>query len=192
MSVVTYFLWLVCLLLVVAVMLLLFKPVRAPGKPPSARREAQGTGGLATGRITGRTTGPVTGRITGRDLRPRKPLSSRERVMYFRLVEAVAPYECVVLSQVSFSALIDTDDPGTRNVFCRKYTDFVVCNTEFDVLVVVELDDASHWGREEQDAAREALLTDAGHRVMRFDDVPSVQALRAQLLSGQVGSANDR
>ena len=150
----TYFLMLVCLLLGGALMLLLFKPVSIPDAP-----------------------------ATTRDLRIKKPLSPREQAMYFRLVEAVAPYECVVLSQVSFSALIDTDDPGTRNAFCRKYTDFVVCNTEFDVLVVVELDDASHRGREAQDAARESLLTDAGHRVIRFDDVPDVEELRQCLLS---------
>lgn len=154
----TYFLMLVCLLLGGALMLLLFKPVSIPDAP-----------------------------ATTRDLRIKKPLSPREQAMYFRLVEAVAPYECVVLSQVSFSALIDTDDPGTRNVFCRKYTDFVVCSTEFDVLVVVELDDASHRGREAQDAARESLLTDAGHRVIRFDDVPSVEELRQHLLAGQGG-----
>ena len=154
----TYFLMLVCLLLGGALMLLLFKPVSISDAP-----------------------------ATTRDLRIKKPLSPREQAMYFRLVEAVAPYECVVLSQVSFSALIDTDDPGTRNAFCRKYTDFVVCNTEFDVLVVVELDDASHRGREAQDAARESLLTDAGHRVIRFDDVPSVEELRQHLLAGQGG-----
>ena len=154
----TYFLMLVCLLLGGALMLLLFKPVSIPDAP-----------------------------ATTRDLRIKKPLSPREQAMYFRLVEAVAPYECVVLSQVSFSALIDTDDPGTRNAFCRKYTDFVVCSTEFDVLVVVELDDASHRGREAQDAARESLLTDAGHRVIRFDDVPSVEELRQHLLAGQGG-----
>ena len=150
----TYFLMLVCLLLGGALMLLLFKPVSISAAP-----------------------------ATTRDLRIRKPLSPREQAMYFRLVEAVAPYECVVLSQVSFSALIDTDDPGTRNAFCRKYTDFVVCNTEFDVLVVVELDDASHRGREQEDAARESLLTEAGHRVIRFDDVPDVEELRQCLLS---------
>ena len=154
----TYFLMLVCLLLGGALMLLLFKPVSISDAP-----------------------------ATTRDLRIKKPLSPREQAMYFRLVEAVAPYECVVLSQVSFSALIDTDDPGTRNAFCRKYTDFVVCSTEFDVLVVVELDDASHRGREAQDAARESLLTDAGHRVIRFDDVPSVEELRQHLLAGQGG-----
>ena len=152
----TYFLMLVCLLLGGALMLLLFKPVSISDAP-----------------------------ATTRDLRIKKPLSPREQVMYFRLVEAVAPYECVVLSQVSFSALIDTDDPGTRNAFCRKYTDFVVCNTEFDVLVVVELDDASHRGREQEDAARESFLTEAGHRVIRFDDVPDVEELRMRLLSSQ-------
>ncbi len=150
----TYFLMLVCLLLGGALMLLLFKPVSIPDAP-----------------------------ATTRDLRIKKPLSPREQAMYFRLVEAVAPYECVVLSQVSFSALIDTDDPGTRNAFCRKYTDFVVCNTEFDVLVVVELDDASHRGREQEGAARESLLTEAGHRVIRCDDVPDVEELRQCLLS---------
>lgn len=150
----TYFLMLVCLLLGGALMLLLFKPVSISAAP-----------------------------ATTRDLRIKKPLSPREQAMYFRLVEAVAPYECVVLSQVSFSALIDTDDPGTRNAFCRKYTDFVVCNTEFDVLVVVELDDASHRGREKEDAARESFLTEAGHRVIRFDDVPDVEELRQCLLS---------
>ena len=150
----TYFLMLVCLLLGGALLLLLFKPVSISDAP-----------------------------ATTRDLRIKKPLSPREQAMYFRLVEAVAPYECVVLSQVSFSALIDTDDPGTRNVFCRKYTDFVVCNTEFDVLVVVELDDASHRGREQGGAARASLLTEAGHRVIRFDDVPDVEELRQCLLS---------
>lgn len=38
-------------------------------------------------------------------------------------------------------------------------------------------------GREKEDAARESLLTEAGHRVIRFDDVPDVEELRQCLLS---------
>lgn len=108
--------------------------------------------------------------------KPRAVMTEREQGMYLRLVEAF-PGE-VVLAQVAFSALLNAKNREVRNRFDRKVADFVVCTKGFKVLAVVELDDRSHRGREEQDAARSALLTNAGYKVVRFDRVPDVMALK--------------
>ncbi len=123
---------------------------------------------------------PVTsGRATG-DLRARQPLTEREQAMYFRLTQALPEY--VVLAQVAFSALLDTKDRPTRATFDRKVADFVVCTKAFEIAAVIELDDASHRGREEADAARNAMLERVAYRVLRFKNVPDAEALRKALI----------
>jgi len=44
---------------------------------------------------------------------------------------------------VAFSALITSDDYKIRQKFNRKVTDFVVLNTQFEVIAIIELDDRS-------------------------------------------------
>ncbi|WP_249937069.1 DUF2726 domain-containing protein [Roseateles sp. DAIF2] len=114
----------------------------------------------------------ASGRVAGR-----KPLTEREQAMYFRLTQNLPDH--VVLAQVAFSSLINTKDRPTRATFDRKVADFVVCTKDFAVVAVVELDDASHKGRAQQDAARDALLQKAGHRVIRFRNVPDGAEVRA-------------
>jgi len=119
-------------------------------------------------------TGPRR-RATG-DIRARKLLTEREQPMFFRLQQAF-PSD-VVLSQVAFSALLTAKDQPTRAMFNRKVADFVVLTKAFEVLAVIELDDSSHKGREVQDSKRDSLLERAGYRVLRFKNVPDVDAVQ--------------
>jgi very-short-patch-repair endonuclease len=110
------------------------------------------------------------------DIRARKLLSDREQPMFHRLQQAFPEY--IVLSQVAFSALITAKDMPTRAMFNRKVADFVLANKAFEVVAVIELDDASHRGREEHDSRRDSLLERAGYRVLRFKHVPDVDAVQ--------------
>lgn len=106
----------------------------------------------------------------------RRPVSENEQAMYFRLVQAFP--NAVVLSQVAFSALITSNDRAARNRFDRKVADFVICTKAFEVAVVIELDDASHRGRESHDAKRDALLQGAGYRVLRYKTIPDIERVQ--------------
>ena len=109
----------------------------------------------------------------------KRPLTHREQAMYFRLVQTFPDH--VVLAQVAFSAILTTKDRPTRATFDRKVCDFVLCSKAFDVLAVIELDDASHKGRQAADAKRDGLLVNAGYRVVRFPQVPDAADLRKSL-----------
>jgi very-short-patch-repair endonuclease len=110
------------------------------------------------------------------DIRARKLLTDREQPMFHRLQQAFPEY--FVLTQVAFSALITAKDMPTRATFNRKVADFVLTNKAFEVVAVIELDDASHRGREEHDSRRDSLLERAGYRVLRFKKVPDVDAVQ--------------
>lgn len=107
----------------------------------------------------------------------KKPLTKNEQPMYFRLIESFP--ELIVLAQVSFSALMSSTATASRNKYDRKTADFVLCTKSFDVVAVIELDDASHNGRAKEDNDRDALLTGVGYRVLRFKKTPDVAALHA-------------
>ena len=123
--------------------------------------------------------GPGARKATGA-LSAKPPLTPREQAMYFRL-QAALP-EHVILAQVAFSALLTTRDRPTRSTFDRKVCDFVVCSKAFQVVAVVEVDDASHKGREAADAKRDAILAAAGYRVVRFKQVPDLAEVRPAVL----------
>ncbi len=116
------------------------------------------------------------GRRASSDVRPKKLMTDREQAMFYRLQQAF-PNE-VVLGQVAFSALLTAKDQPTRSTFNRKVADFVVATKAFAVLAIIELDDASHKGREVQDSKRDTLLERAGYRVLRFNNVPNVDDLQ--------------
>lgn len=104
-------------------------------------------------------------------------LTKNEQPMFFRLNESLP--ECIVLAQVSFSALITSKGYAERARFNRKMADFVVCNKAFEVIAVVELDDSSHKGNEEKDEARDGLLKQAGVAVLRYKTVPNIDTVKA-------------
>lgn len=111
--------------------------------------------------------------------RSRRLLTKNEQPMYFRL-RAAFP-EHVILAQVSFSALVTVRSHAVRNRFNRKVADFVVCNRAFEVLAVVELDDASHKGKETTDRERDSMLISAGYKVLRYARVPDIEQLQRDL-----------
>lgn len=114
-----------------------------------------------------------------RDLRKKHPLTEREQGMFFRLCKTFP--EHVVLSQVAFSALLVSKQQATRNGYNRKFADFVLCTKSFQVVAVLELDDSSHRGREAADSDRDAWLTTAGYKVVRYAQIPDTAKLLADL-----------
>lgn len=57
------------------------------------------------------------------------PLTRSEQSMYFRLQGALP--DLIVLSQVSFGALLTARTWAARNTFNRKRADFVICEKSF-------------------------------------------------------------
>jgi len=107
---------------------------------------------------------------------PRRVITSFESKMYARLISAFPQHH--ILAQVAFSALITNHQYKIRNLFNRKVTDFVILDKDFNVVVIVELDDPSHIGKEKQDAERDAMLEEAGYRVIRYTSIPSISTLK--------------
>jgi very-short-patch-repair endonuclease len=107
----------------------------------------------------------------------RPPLTAREQAMYNRLVQTLP--DLVVLPQVSFGALLTARTRAARSSFSRKIADFVVCDRSFKVVAVVALGDKSSKGKSQRDLDRDALLLQAGYRVLRYPRVPDVGRVEA-------------
>jgi hypothetical protein len=102
----------------------------------------------------------------------RKPLSSPEQVLYFRLVEAMPNH--IVLAQVGLSRILGVKKGNNYqswlNRVSRMSADFVVCERDSSILAVVELDDSSHEkeSRKQADTKKDKALSSAGIRVIRW------------------------
>jgi uncharacterized protein DUF2726 len=129
----------------------------------------------------------------------KKPLSTPEQVLYFRLRKALP--EHIVLAQVSLSRLLGvnkgSDFGEWFNRISRMSADFVLCSNDSTIIAVVELDDASHKKahRELADAKKDKALQSAGIRIMRWqvNFIPDEATIRATFAAGEQGaSANKR
>lgn len=118
----------------------------------------------------------------------KKLISYHEKTMFKELRESVP--ECYIFVQVCLGAFLRTSSQGTRNKFDSKIADYVVTNDRFEVLAVIELDDSSHKGKEKQDAERDAMISEAGYKVLRYPFVPSRHQLRVDIISDQLGANN--
>lgn len=102
----------------------------------------------------------------------RKPLSQPEQVLYFRLARALPDH--IVLAQVQLSRLIGvrkgSNSLAWSNRINRLSADFVVCEKDWSIVAVIELDDASHQreDRRGEDAKKEKALSSANIRVIRW------------------------
>ena len=103
---------------------------------------------------------------------PKRVLSNAEQVFYGRLVRAFP--DRVILAQVALPAILGVKKGETfqswYNRFNRLYADFVICQKDFRVVAVLELDDRSHDHprRQDADSRKAAALEGAGipmHRV---------------------------
>lgn len=99
-----------------------------------------------------------------------KPLSEAEQVAYWRLKEACGE-DKVVMPQVAFSSFIRTKGGNKKeraSNFARarqKVADFVICNKDFSIYGIVEIDDKTH--KAEKDALRDKITEAAGIKTFR-------------------------
>lgn len=117
------------------------------------------------------------GRTSNEVPRATWPLTRNEQAMYFRLQGALPDF--IVLSQVSFGALLAAKSTAVRNTFDRKRADFVICEKSFKVVAIIELDDSSHDGKKARDEKRDAQLKAAGYRVLRYRGIPNIDRVQA-------------
>ena len=81
-------------------------------------------------------------------IKGKRIITMNEQPTFLRLLEALP--EHIVLAQVAFSAFMTAKGYATRNLFNRKVADFVVLDKQFNVVAIVELDDASHKGKKKK------------------------------------------
>lgn len=133
----------------------------------------------------------------------KKPLTDREQGCYYRLVSNLGP-DFIVLAQVAFSQILQvrggTQDENFRKfaTMRQKVADFLICRKDFTILAVVELDDRSHRGKEEQDKARDEIFKQAGLLVFRLPNTPNnepvqrladvLRRMEAETLNGSAAS----
>ena len=110
---------------------------------------------------------------------PKPMMTAFERRMFMRLKQAFPEHH--ILAQVAFSALITNNHYKIRALFNRKVTDFVILNADMHVIAIIELDDHSHIGKEQEDAERDAMFHEAGYRVVRYTEIPSIRQLQSDL-----------
>lgn len=117
----------------------------------------------------------------------KRPLTTPEQVLYFRLVETLP--DQVILAQVQLSRFLGVkkghDYQAWINRVNRMSADFVVCAKDASVLAVIELDDSSHDrpGRQDADARKEKALTAAGIRLIRWraTALPDIATIKSAL-----------
>lgn len=112
----------------------------------------------------------------------RRIMTDREQVLYHRLREALP--DCLIFTQVQLSQVISVKyrakNPQTwLNKISQKSVDFVVCQPDSSVLAVIELDDKSHNNAKQatRDADKSKALKDAGVKLIRVREVPSVATI---------------
>lgn len=117
------------------------------------------------------------------DLREKPLLTENEKEFYGRLLDAFP--DCHVLPQVGMGALIQSEGGRARHRFAQKIVDFVVCNTDLDVIALIELDDRTH--SEEKDYWRDKMTGAAGYVTYRFESrkKPSPKEIRRVILGAR-------
>ncbi|MBJ9424086.1 DUF2726 domain-containing protein [Acinetobacter seifertii] len=105
-------------------------------------------------------------------IKGKRIITMNEQPTFMKLKEALP--EHIILAQVAFSAFMTAQGYATRNLFNRKVADFVVLDKAFNIVAIVELDDSSHKGKENFDAERDALIHEAGFKVIRYKRTPEL------------------
>lgn len=115
-------------------------------------------------------------------------LTDHEREFFERLREA-AGSKYFIAPQVVFGAFLKVrnlpwvDKTTARNAVQHNRGDFVICNSRFEVVAVVELDDSTHDRRQQRykDRRRDELMKAVGVKAIRYRQIPDVSRIRADL-----------
>ncbi|WP_425952973.1 DUF2726 domain-containing protein [Ralstonia pseudosolanacearum] len=115
-------------------------------------------------------------------------LTEHERTLFWRLSEAVGK-DLIVAPQVVFGAFLKVkgslliDKNKARHAVAHNRGDFIICDKDFEVVAVVELDDSTHDKRDQKslDRRRDELMKTVGVRAIRYRRMPEVSKIRADL-----------
>lgn len=126
----------------------------------------------------------------------RKLLTENEREFFGRLVCAMPDH--YIFPQVAMSALLESSSRDKRQAYsdhlriAQHRVDYVICNSQCDVIAVVELDDRTH--SRSKDELRDQRLSQAGVRTVRFHsrNKPTAEVIRASILPNISAAATDR
>jgi very-short-patch-repair endonuclease len=116
-------------------------------------------------------------------LKQRAIFTPNEQLAFARLKEVLPDY--IVLAHVSYDALLTTKFGRTRHKYRNLVADFVILDQLYQVIAIVGLNDPLILKRPQQASFRDALLSMAGYRVIRYEDVPEYYQLRRDFLSKQ-------
>ena len=116
-------------------------------------------------------------------LKQRAIFNVNEQLTFTRLKEILP--DCIILAHVSFDALLTTKLYRTRHKYRNMVADFVILDEYHQILAIVALDDPMSLRRMQTEQYQDALLSMAGYRVIRYDDVPEYYQLRQDFLVEQ-------
>lgn len=116
-------------------------------------------------------------------LRQRAIFNLSEQLTFIRLKEILP--DCVILAHVSYDALLTTKYSRTRHKYRNMIADFVVLDEYHQIMAIIELDATSVRRRSQQADYQDALLSVAGYKVIRYEDVPEYYQLRRDFLNEQ-------
>ena len=100
------------------------------------------------------------------------PLSEPEQVLYFRLVQALPQH--VILAQVALASLLSVKKNHDARAWIRRISGmsaaFVVCNKDFSIVAVIELDDEAVASKDQiaADANKVQALEATGIHIIRW------------------------
>ena len=118
-------------------------------------------------------------------LKQRAIFNINEQLTFTRLKE-ILPH-CIILAHVSYDALLTTKYFRTRHKYRNMVADFVVLDEYHQIIAIVAVDDTVSLRRSQNAEYQDALLSMAGYRVIRYDDVPEYYQLRHDFLN-EVGA----
>lgn len=127
--------------------------------------------------------------VVGKQYKAKPLLTKNEQEFTTRLNAALPGYH--VFTQVAMGALLQPEVSyrdnkkefyRVRGTFAQKIVDYVICDKEYNVKVIVELDDKTH--DDGNDAKRDSMLAEAGYKIIRWHskNKPSIEQIQAQIV----------
>ena len=119
-----------------------------------------------------------------------------EQILYFRLMKALPDH--IVLAQVQLSRMLGVKKGNNYQSWLNRISqmsaDFVICAKDATVLVVIEVDDASHHSdrRKAADEKKGRALSAAEIKLLRWQarDLPDDTIIRSALLANSTFNAD--